>query len=235
MTKSHVFFCFLVWLCTALIFSPAILSHAANSLNFPEENGYSAGIFTREVSDRDIFEHDDLLSNKVDLSYDYVQISYGIFEDLAVDLRLGNAEYEISWIKYGSGTSWGVGLRSRLFAFEEQNMILGAGFQYDKYNPDDTFRNGHYFSPDPDEWSISIDLARYFGRFGISGGIEYSELALPFEHPERGRTREGGFEQDNELGIFIGAEVEIIGGLGITGEAHFAADESYTLGLYYKF
>ncbi len=236
MAKSHT-------LCFWLMFLPAIVLmlvcagsvNAANTLHSPEQGKFLIGVHIREVNSRDIFEHDDRLSDELDLTYRYLEASYGIFDDLAVDLRFGSAKYDVSWIEYGRGLAWGLGLRTKLFRWEEQNVVIGAGFRYDRYNPDDALRHGNYFSTDPDEWNISIEVAKFFSRFGITGGIEYSEVTLPFEHPERRHTREGGFKQDNEFGLYFGMEAMIIKKLGITGEIHLIADRSYSLGIFYKF
>jgi len=236
MTKSHVLRLGLGLLLGIIQLSsclhPAV---AANALHFPEQKKFLVGLSTRQINNRDIFEYDDMISDELDLTYTYLEASYAVFNDLAVDLRLGSAKYNVSWIEYGSGIAWGLGLRTMLFRWEEQDMLVGAGFQYDKYNPDDTLRHGHYFSTDPDEWDISIEVAKSFNRLQVLGGIEYSEITLPFEHPERGSTREGGFKQDKELGIYFGAEVIILDNFGITGEVHLIADKSYSLGVFYKF
>jgi len=215
----------------ALLLAPC--GYAENLLALPETKNFMVGYYNRQVNDRDIVEHDDMTDSVLEIDYYYIQLSYGIFEDLAVDLRLGEAEYN----GYSEDTAWGLGVRAALFNWAEQGLAVGCGFRYDRYEPGSKIGDsGGIFSSEADEYNLSADLTwRSCPFFAIAGGVEYSEISLPYTHPARGRTREGGFEQADEFGLFVGAEIDAPFGLGIAGSIHFVADDSYKVGIFYKF
>lgn len=212
--------------------------HAENLLAFPNEHSFVVGYFDRRVNDRKLIEHDDNEErDPFDLKYSFFQVSFGVFEDVAVDLRLGDAEY----IGYGSDSAWGVGIRGGLFNWEDEGLSIGFGFQYDNYDPTGKVgSSGLDFTSNADEFSLSADVTwRSCPYFAVAAGVEYSEVSVSYEHNKFLRrtrpVREGGYEQKEEVGFFLSAEAVAPFGLGVTGSVHYAADDSAKIGVFYKF
>jgi hypothetical protein len=230
-------------LCSISILSILMLvvvapGHAENLLIFPDEHSFVVGYFDRQVDDRKMIEHDDDDErDPFDLEYNFFQVSFGVFEDLAVDLRLGEAEYT----GYGSDSAWGVGIRAALFSWEDEGLAIGCGFQYDNYDPKGkVVSSGLDFTSDADEFNLSLDLTwRSCPYFALAAGVEYSEVSISYEHNQSLRrtrpVREGGYEQKDEIGFFLSAEAVAPFGLGVAGSLHFAADDSAKVGVFYKF
>lgn len=212
--------------------------HAENFLAFPNEHSFVVGYFDRQVDDRKMIEHDDHEErDPFDLEYSFFQVSFGAFDNVAVDLRLGEAEYT----GFGSDSAWGVGVRAILFNWEDEGLAIGFGFQYDNYGPKGKVGDsGLNFTSEADEFSLSADLTwRSCPYFAVAAGVEYSEVSISYEHNKfLGKDipiREGGYEQKEEVGFFLSAEAFAPFGLGVTGSLHFAADDSARIGVFFKF
>ncbi|MCK5548018.1 MAG: hypothetical protein KAI64_03325, partial [Thermoplasmata archaeon] len=100
---------------------------------------------------------------------------------------------------------------------------------YDRAEPDETTRNSILFNTSVDRWHLSVDLARDWEKYTVYGGVQYSELSAPYEHPQSGQTRKGGFKQKNEFGIFAGFKVNVMENLDLIVEGHLI-DETALIG-----
>ncbi len=239
-------------ICSFILYSLCCLDACAgvsgNIANFPEKGKLTASYEYTKVENRRIVEYDGGSLWIVDSSQRNLgKLSYGVEENMAVDFRLGSNTLELEpennyggdpGMRFDTGDAWGLGLRVRLFENSERNMAVGAGFQYQHFSNDNAIR---YYPNDPfscksEEWHVSVDVARKLNKHLLlytSG--RYSEIALPYTHADPHIPRIGGFEERDNLGIAVGAEIKLAKKISLSLEKRFVDEDAYTAALHYTF
>ena len=222
---------------------------AGNIANFPEKGKLAVGYEYTKVDNRRITEYDAesggfaiIDSSERSLG----RISYGAWENIALDFLLGRATLNIEdaihsgdpGLKFDSGNTWGLGIRVKLFENLEKNLVTGAGFQYQHFSNDNAIR---YYPDDPfscksEEWHVSVDAGRRLNKYILLyASMRYSEITLPYTHADPQIPRIGGFKERDNMGIAVGAEIKLAKKISLSLEKRFADEDAYTVGLHYIF
>ena len=222
---------------TVLLFSGyGLASMVGNPPGFPEGGKISFGAEYWHIDSRDVFEFDDMLDDELESEAYALRISYGITDFLTVDFRAGQADFTLmpGETEYDKGPFWGLGLRAIIYESPGGLKVM-AGVQYNDYDPDNTVDKTIEFEAELDDLSVSLDISKKFAdRFTVYGGVQHSDLTLKYFHAGDFGQREGGYRQDQELGVYGGLDVEVLNGLSFFAEGQFANQEAYILGLAYK-
>ena len=232
----------------AFVSSSGFAGTSGNLVNFPEVNKFSIGFEYIDVEQRDIYEYDNEAACVMkDVQRSLGRISYGVLPGVAVDLWFGRADFAFGSeeayendeaLIFDAGSTWGLGIRTRLFENKERGLSAGAGVQYYRSSPDDYFRpsSGHFFSVKPEEWHLSFDLAKEINKYiSLYGALRYSEFEMPYTHPAGdNQTRIGGLKADDNVGVAVGAEIKLLEKISLCLEKRFVDEKSFIFSAGYK-
>ena len=206
-----------------------------NPAGFPEEKKFSFGFDYWNINGKDVVEYDDNVGREIESSGAALRVSYGLTDSLALDLRVGQADFTFGNNEiYDNGRVIGLGVRALVYESTGGVKVM-AGVQYNDYSPDDARPRALDFEAEPDDFTISVDVSKEFAeRFTMYGGLQHSDLTFKYFHEGAYGQREGGYEQDKKFGLYGGFDVKIYDGLSFFTEGHFGNEEAYALGLTYK-
>ena len=219
---------------------PVYAGGAANMVGFPQKGRFAIGFEAKTMRERKLIEYDDRFDHKADSNQHFVKFSYGFYDSLCVDLRLGQGEFDVyganfdPYMSFGYGLAWGLGLRVKTFESIENGWSSGMGFQYYGFSPEETYREKNYFEADPSERYLSIDFAKEMDEsVTLYGGVKYSEITIPFEHTGKYGIRKGGFEEKDNIGLFIGGRLGTGGAFAGSLELHLIDENAFVFGAGY--
>ncbi len=223
--------------------SVSFAARAGNVVCFPDRKAFLAKCEKSRVDARGLFEYDDQAYGiVVDLDQQCAGISYGLTDNACVDLRVGEAKVDIygpespddPGIRFGWGSFWGIGIRSKINL--DRGFLFGVGFQYNRYHPGVAYRSGMEFESEPWEWHLSFDVNKEIkGGLGLYAGIRYSDIKIPYSHPSHFGTRKGGFEAEDNVGIFAGVEANLGKKMTCFVEGHLFDEKAVAFGVGYSF
>ncbi len=204
--------------------------------NCEEKDKFSLSVETTFIDAWKIIEYDDLGDPDIlSTSQTFLNFSYGgLFEDLTLNLKLGVAKFEISpsvgssTLLFDYGPGLGLGMSSRIYDKNKSNIDLG--FEYLYFIPEELKRGNLIFEARPREWHLWVLGERNFEKLSLWGGIRYSEITIPYEHPSGLGTRKGGFEEVENVGVFFGSRLRVSPELFFFLEGDFLAREGFVLG-----
>jgi hypothetical protein len=228
--------CFFPFLLLSFCAADSYSTLVGNPVGFPGKGRFAVGFDYCSIDTKDVFEYDDMVDHEL-VSEGYgLRVSYGLTDVLAVDARFGQADFALdSHSTYDSGSAWGLGVRANVYESANGVRVM-AGVQYNDYSPDEGFSEHLLpFEAEATDLSVGIDVSKQFAdRITLYGGVQHSDLTLKYFHDGRYGQREGGFEQDQEFGLYGGVDIEIYKGFGAFAEAHFMNEEAYVAGLTYR-
>jgi len=210
----------------------------------PEPGRFAAAAHVAMIR-RDAIEYDDQYHPSLDrtgmildtTAY-YVQVSYGIWRELAFDLLLG-------WIAGGEDTSeaagfddapaWGFGVRYGIWHFQGVDVRINAAFQYLCSEPAAGSADQQAWRTRWEDWQLSVDAAKSWDRFTFYAGLRHSDLLNPYTHPSASGTREGGIGAENNTGVFVGLAAELAHDSGVSLELHALDERGVLFGVYHRF
>jgi hypothetical protein len=175
----------------------------------------------------------------------------------AVNYTMGTPEFEAD---SGWGFAWGAGIKSKIaeifglklladvqyISYDSDADIKIDGANFDDFMNDPNMANGDFSSHahlEAREWQAALYVTKNIKGITPYGGIKYSDARI--EHDIYGRERSGNIysfhqgirvEAKNNVGVFVGADFEVIPGrLKVSVEGRFFDETAATIGAEYRF
>lgn len=188
----------------------------------------------------DVLEYDNIDEGKSTLDRRFLELSYALGTRADLSLRFGEMAWDPQSVNGGTydyGSAWGMGIQWRFAEWEEGNQAVGCTFQFNHAKPEDRVRND--FSTvegEIEEWQVGLEAMRRFHALYVFGGAHYAQTSLIYSHPSaHGIGREGGWEQQDDVDLYAGAEWYVLPVLSVSGEWRGLARQGGTLSLAYHF
>ena len=254
-----------VLICMGILFIPAPFIEAA-SIGGAETQGqgnWSAGIGLESVFDRDMklksisASGTQISEAKFDEMYRMdAKISYGIFDNLDIYVKLGVADFETEekWTNttpekgtimndaqndfmYGAGLKGTVALKD--------NWLLGADIQYLRHRNKYDGRINNETDPSDSEnisgkmtvyeWHVAPYISKKLDNFIPYLGVKYSDVRVKDNYNTSSGTVEEKRKADDNVGIFVGTDYAINDNWNINLEGRFIDETALSFGVTYKF
>lgn len=215
-----------------------------NSANFLEQSDYYMGIETFLIGDRDIEESRSGAEASFSSDQHFLVVSFAPIDVTAVDIRfgLGNISVEDGEFDFffDYGVAWGASIHQQLVRLQKYDLRAGISahyFMYGAENKKPEFSGEFPIKPEGDEWIISAEVTKGFGKVVVRGGVRYSNLDIKIEDfvsrdvdevdPEIGTDLK--FEQQNEFAAILGAEIKVTEDFSISGQVQLFDGEAVGL------
>ncbi|MFH1363633.1 MAG: hypothetical protein ABIH45_05465 [Candidatus Omnitrophota bacterium] len=196
------FFLVLILFLTAIPVYPA----PSYGTKLPLVNKYFTGIQTHLVFERELEqERGDLRS-----SQHFLQVSYGLFDWLALDLKIGVGnlkQHPLSSdeVDYNSSFAGGYGLRFKLYDQKKAKLVFG--FQHISVHPYSTDLNGIENKAILDDWQVCLSGSYSFLRLTPYLGAKWSRLDyIHWLEQDRKRTMS---DLTKGLGLILGVDIPL--------------------------
>ncbi len=185
------------------------------------------------------------------------KISYGVFEDMDVYVKLGVANYDLKGDVFVGDTQtasenlsarnallYGGGLK---FAHEfKKGWILGCDAQYLTSDHELDFRantlstgaitTARYYDFRIQEWHMAPYVAKKIAKFTPYLGVRYSDMRMEQKKPsDPKRWDDLIFYADCNTGVFTGVDWDIGKGFKLNVEGRFVDETAISVGTGYKF
>ncbi len=200
------------------------------------ENRVSLALKTSE-HDRDIFEYDDMTHHEATLERKFMELSFGLGDITDISLRLGQMAWKLNFTGGGTfdfGSAWGAGARVKITETEYPKLTVSCVMEYNHGTPEDN-ELSMPFEGDIKEWLIGIETRHAVNNLQLFGGINYSQVSLTYRHAGTFGRREGGYEEDNNLGLFAGCEWYVVPQLSLSAILKIMDQDGLDMGLTYHF
>jgi len=193
------------------------------------------------TSKRDVFEHDNMESEEATLDRRLIGVRCTLpGNKVAVDVRLG----QISWDPhntaqggiYDYGTAYGFGVEWQFAETAARDMTFHCAFEYNHATPDDRPRANMPFEGEIWEWCLRVRGDYEWEDAVFFYGLEYSEVSLVYRHRGGfGLKREGGYEEEDNVGLFGGARYYVLPELSVAAEITLIDRMGFGLAVAYDF
>lgn len=198
----------------------------------PEKKGFHCGLQDHIIFKR--YLEDDY--GKVRSLQNFFNLSYGVFDWLAIDLK-GGAGYikqkrsGAEQIDYSTGFSGGYGLRLQLY--EKNNVKSVLGFQHISVHPKRTYAGGVKNKAVLDDWQVSLLGSYDFKKLTPYVGTRWSRVDyIHWQDNERKRKMS---DLTKSWGLVFGFDVPFGEKVWMNLEGSFLDSDSFSFSLNYKF
>ena len=216
----------------------------------PEQGKLAVGFEYNQIIEKDI-ESDPVIDDLgITNSSQYLtKIEYGLLgSDLfnwSVFTKLGIADMEgkAEDTKFPSDGECAWGLGSKL-TYKLEACEVGVEAQYFSINGLSTSENfdpGDNLDEEWKEWQVSLFVAKdlEFANFSLMPylGVRYSDLQADMEFYDAGLATTENYDvtADKNIGVFVGADIEITKNISVNVEGRFIDEKAVTAGLSYRF
>ena len=204
----------------ALILPLAFLCGAARAIEsgiggtLPQAHHVSVRAVTGS-SDLEIYEYDNRGEGTSAVSERFIELGYGLTDNLAVMARYGSMEWDPearSGGIYPHGPSWGVGAHLSLPLWFNDQVDLSAewAISYTYGDPGDRRRgSGDIFAGEVEWWQSCLAGVCQWRCVQGYAGVRYSQVDLVYTHDSNEGIRRGGYEEESPINFFGGARVTL--------------------------
>ena len=196
------FFLFLILFWTAF----PVYSAPSYGTKLPKTNQYFTGIQTHLFFDRDLEKE----SGSLRSSGHFLQVSYGFFDWLAMDLKIGIGNLKqhppsSDEIDYSSSFAGGYGLRFKLYEYEKTKLVFG--FQHISVHPYSADLEGVKNKAILDVWQVALLGSFSFSKFTPYLGPKWSRVDyIHWVDQDRKRTMS---DLTKGLGLVLGIDLPL--------------------------
>jgi hypothetical protein len=198
----------------------------------PERNEFSAGLQNYTIFKRNL-END---SGKLRSIQDFLNLSYGIFDWLSIDLKGGAGDIKqhpvsSGEIRYKTNFAGGYGFRLRFW--DESKVKAVFGFQHISVHPSSKETDGIKNEAILDDWQTSL-LASYDLDFATPYlGTRWSRV--DYIHTIAGERKRVMSDPDQCIGLIIGVDIPVFKKFWLNLEGSFFDSSALAFGLNYSF
>lgn len=224
-----------------LICSTAVAGGQELSTLLTRDRLAAAVIYSKES--REIEEYDDLWSGSntegdFESSDVRAELQYRAATNLFIKIRAGIANVDMDGFEreayaqsYNFGSMIGVGIQTDLLPFPDLSIPVRLSFDYDwtGKDSDDTIKGKL------SRWNVSASILKKYCQLLLQAGIRYSDLEVVYEHPRGNKTRQGGFEAIDHVGLKLGAEYKILDNLSVSASFTAVDSTGFNISMKYQF
>ncbi len=200
--------------------------------NFDGDLDFDGSNFVQSGSDIEIDDHYKINAIAVFGITDEIDLYAGIgISDFSIDGNL--ASYGKMNIDADTDIAYIAGIKSLFFI--DSGYYAGIDFQYEWSNNDADIElsSGNYDGDiDYEKWHIAPYIARPYETYSPYAGIRYTSIEYKADFSGLGKI---DFENDNEIGIFIGSDFNITDNISGNIEIGFLDQTSISTSINYKF
>jgi len=216
-----------------LLESFRIYAAPTDGTNIPYKGRYVTG-----YQSNIIFKHD--LSNSygnVRSAQNYYTISYGVFDWLALDGKIGFGNLREKGgvhpkVAHNYGFAGGYGFRLRVLDDIKNKIRIVTGFQHTSTHPASRNLNGDKREAIYEDWQVSLVSSKDIGIITAFAGakLSYGNLIQKTNEIDR-KNRPPAYY----AGVVLGCDIKLMKDLYVGVEGHFIDETSLNTGIYYKF
>jgi len=197
----------------------------------PKKGHWVTGLQFNNVTDQDIH----YLKGKAESKDYYLNLSYGIFDNLTLDgkLGVGNVSYfrdGAEDLNYSNGFSGGYGLRYKILKEEEHKVTVIVGLHHVCVHPHSVSDNeGLNQEVIWDDWQLDSLVSKTFGKFSPYVGVKVKRAYL-LRRVSHNKQR---MKSDVEGGGAVGFDYRFTKSIYLNTEVRFIDEQAYSVGLSY--
>lgn len=210
-----------------------VIAAPTDGTDIPYKNKFVTGF-----QNNSIFRHD-LASpyGKVVSYQDYYTLSYGVFDWLTLDGKVGMGNVieqggSFPKTEHNYGFAGGYGFRLRVLDDKPNKVRVVAGFQHTSTHPADRTLDNDKRQAIYEDWQGSLVASRDIGIVTPFAGVKFSYGNLIQKTNDTGRKNR---PPKYYGGAVVGCSVKMTKNTYVSVEGHFIDETSLTSGVYYKF
>jgi len=198
-------------------------SAPAYGTKMPKVNEYFTGIGTQLLLDRSLeAEYGSLRSTQ-----EFLQISYGLFDWLAIDLKIGVGSLKqhpigSDEVDYNSSFAGGYGFRLKVYQAEKAKLVFG--FHHISVHPYSIDLEGIENKAILDDWQVSLLGSYSFSKFTPYLGPKWSRVDYIHWVDDERKRRMSDLTRD--IGIVLGLDIPLSDRVWFNLEGQFLDGEA---------
>jgi hypothetical protein len=172
---------------------------------------------------------------KIKSTQHFLDLSYGVFDWLSFDGKLGAGDIThegASFGKVGYGYSFAGGYGFRIRLMDSGKYKAALGFHHISVHPQDKVINGDKYESFLDDWQTDLTVSRNFGKIDPFIGVKASKFDMVYNINKGGRKRR---PPKYWAGVVAGCDLNLREDISIRVEGHFIDETSLSTGIYYKY
>jgi len=204
---------------------------SAASIGSPETQGkgeFALGVESEVVFDRD-FEKIDNLYPEIDKMYrGYSKLSYGIFDNWDIYVKLGIVDplIKVNSFEFDGRNSFLYGGGTKITYDLCNDWLIGTDLQYLTHKNKYCVGKMRF-----EEWHVAPYIARKINNFTPYLGVKYSDMRVKIKNPA-GKTN---LKAKDNFGVFAGADYKINEDMLLNLEGRFIDETAMSIAFTYKF
>ncbi|MFH1397653.1 MAG: hypothetical protein ABIH27_03780 [Candidatus Omnitrophota bacterium] len=225
---------FKVLLVLALVFSFQIAAYAAPcyGTNMPKKKQFFAGLQTHSIFKRTLENE----AGKIRSLQNFLLISYGVFDWLAIDLKVGAGNLKQHPVgndemDYQTGFAGGYGFR--LKAYDKDNLKMIFGFQHISVHPYSIHLGDTRHKAILDDWQFSFLASRDIFKVTPYLGLRWSRV--DYIHKIEGERKRVMSDLTKDIGLIYGLDIPITKKTWINLEGQVFDSYALACSINYKF
>lgn len=198
----------------------------------PEQKEFFMGLQSYSLLNRYLEDE----KGKVRSTQNFLLLSYGVFDWLAIDLKggAGNIKQrppDHSELDYPYGFDGGYGLRIKFFDKEKIKMVFG--FQHISVHPKNIHVDNVKNKAVLDDWQVSLLVSAGFSKFTPYLGTRWSRIDyIHWVEDDRKRVMS---ESNKQIGLICGVDVPLTEKIWLNIEGQFLDSEAVAGSINYRF
>ncbi len=222
---------FLFGVIYSLLVSP-VYSAPCYGTKLPAKGEFFGGVQSHTLFKR--YLKDDY--GKIRSAQYFLQISYGVFDWLAIDLKGGAGNIKqhpvgSDEVDYNSSFAGGYGVRFKFYDAERIKLVLG--FQHISVHPESTHLGSTKHKAVLDDWQVSFLASYAFSRITPYLGVKWSRVDY-IHWVEEDRKREMS-DLTKDIGLVLGFDLPLTRRTWINLEGQFLDGEALAFSLNFSF
>ncbi len=225
----------LIWFFVGILFVPfRVFPAPCYGTKMPEKNKFFIGFETNNIFKRYL---EGEYGKTRSLQHHFL-LSYGLRDWVSIDLKVGTGLIKqrpvtSSEIDYPSFFSGGYGFRVKLYEEPGHRIRIVSGFQHVSVHPEKIHLEGQENTAILDDWQLSFLVSKDFARLTPYFGAKWSRLDYIHRIGEDRKRRMSDLTKS--VGAIFGMDFSLNDKTYLNLETHFFDEESFSLGLLYKF
>jgi len=198
----------------------------------PQKNKFFGGVQSYMIFERDLEDE----FGKVESQQEFIMLSYGVFDWLAIDLKAGFGGVEarsVAGVKteYDQSFSGGYGLRWKFF--ERDNWKAVAGFQHISVHPQSTHVGNDKNKAILDDWQVSLLASYTWAKFTPYLGTRWSRT--DYIHTVNDDRKRKMSNLTRDIGMVLGMDFALTEKIWLNLEGSAFDNESLAASVNYRF